>query len=66
MPVTARIKIQVLKSQDAEELRRVALDQNMSSLFEQGLQLVLDGVTTVAELMRVTRIEQSRDSYGSF
>lgn len=60
MAVTPRIKSQVLKSQDAEELRRVALEQDMITLFEQGVQLVIKGITTSAELIRVTRIDQGR------
>ncbi len=60
MPVTPRIKNQVLKSQDAQELRHVAIEQGMMSLFEQGLLLVLAGITTSAEILRVTRIDQER------
>ena len=60
MPVTARIKAQVLKSQDAEELRRVALAQDMATLFEQGVSLVAEGITTSAELLRVTRMDLGR------
>jgi general secretion pathway protein E len=56
MPVTSRIKAQVLKSQDSQELRKVALAQDMVSLFSQGVQLVIEGVTTSAEVLRVTRI----------
>lgn len=58
MPVSQKIKTQVLKSQDAQELRRVALSEGMATLFEQGVQLVSRGVTTSAELLRVTRIDQ--------
>lgn len=61
MPVTSRIKAQVLKSQDSEELRKVALDQDMSSLFSRGVELVLAGVTTSAEILRVTRTEGGVD-----
>lgn len=57
MPVTSSIKTQVLKSQDGEELRRVALAQGMVSLFDQGARLVAAGITTSAELLRVTRID---------
>jgi len=56
MPMTSRIKGQVLKSQDAEELRKVALTQDMVSLFQQGVALVCDAVTTSAEVLRVTRM----------
>lgn len=58
MPVSGKIKTQVLKSQDAQELRKVALAEGMKTLFEQGVELVTSGVTTSAELLRVTRIDQ--------
>jgi general secretion pathway protein E len=58
MPVSQKIKTQVLKSQDAQELRRVAIEEGMMTLFEQGVQLVSLGVTTSAELLRVTRMDQ--------
>lgn len=58
MTVNAKIKAQVLKSQDAQELRRTALESKMSTLFEQGVQLVAAGITTSSELLRVTRIDQ--------
>jgi general secretion pathway protein E len=58
MPVSGKIKMQVLKSQDAQELRKVALKEGMKTLFEQGVDLVVKGITTTAELLRVTRIDQ--------
>jgi general secretion pathway protein E len=61
MPVTPQIKTQVLKSQDGEELRKVALAQGMKGLFDQGVQLVLSGITTSAELLRVTRMDPERE-----
>jgi len=60
MPVTPKTKTQILKSQDAGELRRTALVQGMETLFDQGVQLVLKGITTSAELLRVTRIDQEK------
>jgi general secretion pathway protein E len=58
MPMSGKIKTQVLKSQDAQELRKVALAEGMKTLFEQGAELVSQGITTTAELLRVTRIDQ--------
>jgi general secretion pathway protein E len=58
MPVGGKIKLQVLKSQDAQELRKVALAEGMKTLFEQGVDLVEKGITTSSELLRVTRIDQ--------
>lgn len=57
MPIGAKIKAQVLKSQDGGELRKVALAEGMQSLFEQGVSLILKGITTSAELLRVTRMD---------
>lgn len=59
MMVTPRIKEQVLRSQDAQELRRVAIAESMTTLFKQGVQLVLRGITTSSELLRATRIDQN-------
>ncbi|MDE3045053.1 MAG: type II secretion system ATPase GspE [Verrucomicrobiota bacterium] len=56
MPVTSRIKTQVLKSQDSEELRKAALSQDMITLFSKGVELVRAGLTTSAEVLRVTRM----------
>lgn len=61
MPVTSKIKLQVLKSQDAEELRKVALQQEMVPLFQRGVQLVLAGVTSSTEVLRVTRLDEGRE-----
>lgn len=56
MLVTPKIKAQVLKSQDAEEIRKAALSQEMVSLFERGVALARVGITTASEVLRVTRI----------
>lgn len=56
MQAGAKIKEKVLQCQDAEELRKEALSQGMVSLFENGVELALMGVTTSAEVLRVTTI----------
>lgn len=61
MHVSPRLKSQVLKSQDAQELRKVAVTEGMESLFEQGVRLVREGKTTSAELLRVTRMDPCID-----
>lgn len=55
MPMYSKIKAQVVKSADAEELRKVAASYHIASLFEQGRQLALRGLTTSSEVLRVTR-----------
>lgn len=55
MTVNNTIKKQIVTSPDAVELRRLALATGMVSLFEHGRELAKQGVTTVAEVLRVTR-----------
>lgn len=55
MPVNHILHQQIVKSPDAVELRKVALEQGMMTLREHAAQLVIEGVTTVAEALRVIR-----------
>lgn len=55
MVVNNALKKQIVKSPDAVEMRRLALECGMVSLLEHGCDLVRQGTTTVAEVLRVTR-----------
>lgn len=55
MPVNNAIRKQIVKSADAVELRQIALDTGAVSLLTHGGELVRKGITTVAEVLRVTR-----------
>lgn len=55
MLVNNAIKKQIVASPDAVELRRVALENGMESMLAHGSYLVRNGITTVAEVLRVTR-----------
>lgn len=55
MPVNNEIKKQIVKSPDAVQLRNLALELGMMSLLHHGSELVNEGITTVAEVLRVTR-----------
>ena len=55
MVVTGAIKQQLLKSADAMELQRVALDKGMKSLRQEGSWLAIQGKTSSSEVLRVTR-----------
>lgn len=55
MVVNNPIKKQIVKSPDAVELRKIALESGMSSLLIHGAYLAVNGITTVAEVLRVTR-----------
>lgn len=55
MTVNNEIKKQIVKSPDAVELRILALKVGMTSLLNHGSELVKKGITTVAEVLRVSR-----------
>ena len=45
----------LLKHADAQDLRRVAVAEGMRSMFQDGLRKAVQGVTSIEEVMRVTR-----------
>lgn len=55
MPVGNELKKQIVKSPDATQLRRIALETGTISLLSHGGDLVKQGITTIAEVLRVTR-----------
>jgi type IV pilus assembly protein PilB len=52
LPVTEEIRELVVKQAPHDELRAVAMEQGLSTLRDEGLRLVNDDVTTVAEILR--------------
>jgi general secretion pathway protein E len=55
MLVDQEIKRQLLQTPDAVALRQLALRRGMQGLRARGAKLVAEGVTTLAEILRVTR-----------
>lgn len=55
MVINNELKKQIVKSPDAIELRHIALSNGMISILAHGSDLVKRGVTTVSEVLRVTR-----------
>jgi general secretion pathway protein E len=49
------IKNLILKTSDANSLKRKAIEQGMITLRQDGAQKVLDGMTTIEEVFRVTQ-----------
>jgi general secretion pathway protein E len=52
---TPLVKKQIMLSLDAIEMRKVAVASGMKGLLYHGMQLVLEGTTTIAEVLRATR-----------
>ena len=49
------LKSLILKTSDANALKRMAVDQGMISLRQDGAQKVLNGITTIEEVFRLTQ-----------
>lgn len=54
--MTDSIKSLVLKTSDAHQIRQAATAEGMTSLRDDGTRKVLEGITTISEVMRVTQI----------
>jgi len=55
MPMSQSIKMQLLKSADANIMQKIAMEEGMQTLWVQGRKLALAGITTSTEVVRVTR-----------
>jgi type IV pilus assembly protein PilB len=54
MPISQELRDGILKSAPTAELREIAQAQGMKTLRQAGLQKVIEGTTTVDEVLRVT------------
>ena len=54
MPVSDEMREMILRNAPTAEIREMALSQGMKTLRQNALQKVLDGVTTIEEVLRVT------------
>jgi len=50
-----RIRSMILQHNDAREIAKVAVAEGMQTMYEDGLQKLLDGITSVEEILRATR-----------
>jgi type II secretory ATPase GspE/PulE/Tfp pilus assembly ATPase PilB-like protein len=58
MPVTEELRGMILERESSGHMRRLAIQQGMSSLRDDGWRLVQEGRTTIDEVVRVTKDEQ--------
>ena len=55
MVLNSHLKSLILKTYDSNRIKNEALNQNMITLRQDGIQKVLDGITTIEEVLRVTQ-----------
>ena len=58
MPITDEIRALILEHASSRDIRKVALQQGMTSLREDGWRLVREGRTTAEEVVRMTKDEE--------
>ena len=54
MPVTEEIKELILMGASASEIKNHAISQGMKTLRQSGLTKIIEGVTSVSEILRTT------------
>ena len=55
LPMSEAIRQLIMKQSSADEIRKLAVSEGMTTMLEDGLKKVLAGITTVDEILRATR-----------
>jgi len=55
MPMTTKIRELAFEGAPSQDIRRVAVTQGMSTLYDDGIKKVLKGVSTIEEIFRVAK-----------
>lgn len=55
MKVSKNIQDLIMQRATAETIKQAAVEEGMRTMFEDGIEKVLEGVTTIEEIIRVTR-----------
>jgi len=55
MPMTARIRELVFNGESSQNIQKLALSEGMSTLYDDGIEKVLRGITTIEEVFRVAK-----------
>ena len=59
LEVTKNVRKLIFAKTDAEDIEKVALSEGMRSFMHDGLEKVARGVTTIEEVLRVTKVEST-------
>jgi len=57
LEVTKSIRDLIIKRQDADVILQKAIEEGMTTMLDDGLEKVLKGLTTIEEVLRVTKIQ---------
>jgi len=56
MDITEKIKEMIMQRKNSEEIKKQAISEGMTTMIGDGLQKALSGVTTIEEVLRVSRM----------
>lgn len=57
MEISEKIKRLIIEKKDSDLIKREAMLEGMSTMLDDGLQNALAGITTIEEVLRVTKVE---------
>ena len=56
MEITEKIKAMIMERKNSDEIKVQAISEGMTTMIGDGLRKALTGVTTVEEILRVSRM----------
>ena len=57
--ISKRVKQAIIENPSEEELKKIAREEGMLTVFQHGIEKVNEGITTIEEILRVTVLEKS-------
>lgn len=57
LKVTKNVKKLITEKRDSDVIAQAAIDEGMTTMLDDGLNKIAKGVTTIAEVLRVTKVE---------
>ena len=55
MRLTSKVREHIFKNSTTAQIRETAIAEGMSTLYQDGIKKVLEGITTIEEVFRVTK-----------
>lgn len=59
LEMSKNIKELIVKKIDSDVITKAAVDEGMTTMFEDGLRKIVKGLTTIEEVLRVTKVEST-------
>ncbi len=57
MEITEKLRVLITQKSSADEIQKQALTEGMTTMLDDGLQKVAKGITTIEEVLRITKVD---------